>query len=339
VAVDQGVVRMAIRAAREAGADPLTFLAAGLVESGLRHDAIGDNGTSFGAFQWHRGGALGSHDPSWTRTYDAFLERARAFAAQGSGGRAAALAQRPADPHGYARKVEAAKSQARRLLQGLGMDASVEGNEEGVGGAGPDAGGRPSLVERVEQPGLPLDRLELLQGAIDRYSDFTGTRPLRLPQRAPRRVLELEEAPADELAAAGEEASAPAAPGRILGGKFSVGGGPGQGTHTLGNWQSDNAVDLMAPKGTPIYAVADGVIDERFGSLGGPSSRFGGARLTINGADGNRFYYAHLSRYAKGIEPGARVRRGDLIGYVGTANGVDHLHFGVERGDPRSYVQ
>ena len=119
-----------------------------------------------------------------------------------------------------------------------------------------------------------------------------------------------------------------------LGKKGNLIGSPYGGTHNLGNWQSDNAIDLSAPMGTPIIAVADGTIGNRFGSLGsGKGSRFAGLRMTLEGK-GNSYYYAHLSRFAGGIKPGARVKRGQVIGYSGSANGVTHLHLGVEHGNP-----
>jgi murein DD-endopeptidase MepM/ murein hydrolase activator NlpD len=109
-------------------------------------------------------------------------------------------------------------------------------------------------------------------------------------------------------------------------------GFPYQGTHTLGNWESDNAVDVAVPVGTPLRAESNGVIGPQFGSLGS-SGRFEGKRLHLVTGN-NEYYYAHLSRYAPGIRPGVRVRKGQIIGYSGSANGVAHLHFGAKHGNP-----
>jgi murein DD-endopeptidase MepM/ murein hydrolase activator NlpD len=106
----------------------------------------------------------------------------------------------------------------------------------------------------------------------------------------------------------------------------------------LGNWESDNAVDIAAPVGTPIYAVADGVIGPQFGALGSSDPRMQGLRLHLI-SRGNEFYYAHLSKFAPGLQPGQRVRKGQLIGYSGTANGVNHLHFATEKGSPVGYTK
>jgi len=111
-------------------------------------------------------------------------------------------------------------------------------------------------------------------------------------------------------------------------------GRPYQGTHRLyGNWESDNAVDIKLPVGTPIRAVANGVIGQQFGALGSSDSNLEGLRLHLV-SGGNEFYYAHLSSFAPGIHPGAHVKAGQIIGYSGQANGVGHLHFASEKGHP-----
>lgn len=126
----------------------------------------------------------------------------------------------------------------------------------------------------------------------------------------------------------------PAGVGYPLGIKGNVIGTPHSGTHTLGNWQSDNAVDLSAKIGTPIYAVASGTIGSRIGSLG-KGGRFAGLRLTLQ-TNGNAFYYAHLSKLS--VRAGQRVKAGQLLGYSGEANGVGHLHIGAEFGDIRKLL-
>lgn len=93
-------------------------------------------------------------------------------------------------------------------------------------------------------------------------------------------------------------------------------------------------IDILAKKGTPIVSVAAGTV-VRFGW-----NTLGGYRVTIqlDSAPQYRFYYAHLDRYAPGLYQGARVKTGQLLGYVGsTGEGpertegkfVDHLHFGI----------
>jgi murein DD-endopeptidase MepM/ murein hydrolase activator NlpD len=93
------------------------------------------------------------------------------------------------------------------------------------------------------------------------------------------------------------------------------------------------ALDIPAERGTPVVAVEDGRIAKLF------LSKPGG--ITVYQFDpGSQYayYYAHLDRYADGLREGAAVRRGDVIGYVGTtgnaAGGQPHLHFAVFRLGP-----
>ncbi|WP_354004390.1 M23 family metallopeptidase [Ramlibacter pallidus] len=90
------------------------------------------------------------------------------------------------------------------------------------------------------------------------------------------------------------------------------------------------AIDIMAPTGTPVVAVDDGRIEKLF------NSRAGG--LTIYQYDREAkltYYYAHLDRYAPGVREGLEVKRGDVIGYVGSTGNANpaapHLHFAVFR--------
>lgn len=101
-------------------------------------------------------------------------------------------------------------------------------------------------------------------------------------------------------------------------------------TDTWGGARSEGrkheGVDIFAPIGTPIYSAADGIIIKK------DWNRLGGNTVTIWGAGDKRYYYAHLSTYAK-IEIGQIVTRGTLIGFVGISgnarNTPPHLHFGV----------
>ncbi|MEO0983797.1 MAG: M23 family metallopeptidase [Pseudomonadota bacterium] len=83
--------------------------------------------------------------------------------------------------------------------------------------------------------------------------------------------------------------------------------------------------DFAAPTGTPIYAAGNGVVER--------ASRYGGYGhyIRIRHANGYKTAYAHLSRYARGLRSGKRVRQGDVIGYVGStgASTGPHLHYEV----------
>ncbi|MGE0444777.1 MAG: M23 family metallopeptidase [Vicinamibacterales bacterium] len=93
------------------------------------------------------------------------------------------------------------------------------------------------------------------------------------------------------------------------------------------------AIDIMAPRGTPVVAVADGEIAKLFTSRGGG--------ITIYQFDPTAtlcYYYAHLDRYADGLAEGDRVTRGQVIGYVGSTGNASpeapHLHFALFRVGP-----
>jgi murein DD-endopeptidase MepM/ murein hydrolase activator NlpD len=95
-----------------------------------------------------------------------------------------------------------------------------------------------------------------------------------------------------------------------------------------GEQRQHEALDIMAPTGTPVVAVADGKVAKLF------HSKPGG--LTVYQFDPTgqfAYYYAHLDRYADGIAEGMEVKRGTLIGYVGVTGNSDpnapHLHFAV----------
>lgn len=125
-------------------------------------------------------------------------------------------------------------------------------------------------------------------------------------------------------------------------GTFIQGPG-GTGTHSFtappNNWQSDNAIDIGVPEGTAVYAVDDGTISSSygFGLLSSDGGRFAGRRLHLETAT-NVWYYAHLRDYAPGIQPGKKVKKGDLLGHSGVANGVAHLHIACQNGNPKSLI-
>jgi murein DD-endopeptidase MepM/ murein hydrolase activator NlpD len=99
--------------------------------------------------------------------------------------------------------------------------------------------------------------------------------------------------------------------------------------NSRGRHRKHLAIDIGAPKGTPVVAAADGEI-----VLMRRENR-GGISLYQKDKSGNyMLYYCHLSRYARGLKPGARVSKGDVIAQVGATGhviGGAHLHFSITR--------
>jgi peptidoglycan LD-endopeptidase LytH len=98
-----------------------------------------------------------------------------------------------------------------------------------------------------------------------------------------------------------------------------------------------DAIDIAAPRGTPVVAVADGPIVRLFQSERGGTTVY---QLSIDGKF--VYYYAHLERYADGLAEGHFAKQGETIAYVGdTGNagaGNYHLHFSVaEISDPKNF--
>ena len=96
------------------------------------------------------------------------------------------------------------------------------------------------------------------------------------------------------------------------------------------------ALDIIAPRNTPVVAVEDGTIAKLF------ISKAGG--LTVYQFDPGQqysYYYAHLERYADGLKEGDRIHRGQVLGFVGTSGNAPketpHLHFAVYRLTPERH--
>lgn len=90
-----------------------------------------------------------------------------------------------------------------------------------------------------------------------------------------------------------------------------------------------NAIDIMAPRGTPVVSAGDGLVEKLYFSRGG-----GGITAYVRSPDGNWLhYYAHLDAYAPGLQEGQRIRRGDPIGTVGISGNASpsgpHLHYAI----------
>jgi len=150
--------------------------------------------------------------------------------------------------------------------------------------------------------------------------------------------------PAPQAPAREPVASEPVAPGPVLSAGPATGAlpagllvpvrgvSPSQLQDTFGDARGEErqheALDIMAAAGTPVLAVADGHVEKLF------DSERGGLTVYQFEPSGRWcYYYAHLQSYAPGLAEGAQLRRGDVIGYVGSSGNADpgapHLHFAV----------
>jgi murein DD-endopeptidase MepM/ murein hydrolase activator NlpD len=164
----------------------------------------------------------------------------------------------------------------------------------------------------------------------------TAAQPLATPAAAPQ-VGALPQI-ADPSAAPAAATTASAAPASAAALQVPVEGvTPAQLSDTFNQPRAGErrheALDIMAPKGTKVLAAADGKVAKLF------ISKPGGMTLyQFDASEKFAYYYAHLDSYAPGVVEGKVLKRGELLGYVGTTGNADpaapHLHFAVFELEP-----
>jgi hypothetical protein len=193
-------------------------------------------------------------------------------------------------------------------------------------------------VFEFDAPEMPLDGRWLIWD-----SSLDLTQSVEITQLTLRRPAPTKKEPAPTVKA--KTVGAAETPGDlaypVLNRRGKLIGTPGVGTHYRGqNWQSSNAIDLAVPIGSTLVAVNDGVISppgtpySGFGDTG-QGGRFAGKRLHLKTSN-NAWFYTHMSEIT--VKAGDEVKKGDIIGKSGQANGVAHLHIAIERGDPKKLL-
>lgn len=333
--------------------DPRAALAVALMEG--MSGRVGDGGHAFGPYQMNDAGGVLTGRPGNHRAYaesrrginDALAAMARAGAA-GKTGAAAINAivrryERPAAPD-----PEVAGAIARYGGISAGGGGSVGSFKA------PGTGRATAQMASGSSGGGQADaRLQLLSQLMQQNAQYASGQqgvPGQSQGGATSLIpalLAFRAAQEGQGADSGSEgdSGAPVQPGRApnegfvgFGTSGKIIGTPYSNTHTLGNWESDRAIDEALPYGTPIKAPFGGTIGSQFGPLNSSNPRMQGLRVHVVGKK-NEAYLAHLSKFAPGIKPGVRVKPGQVIGYSGAANGVNHLHEALKYGDPYKLVK
>lgn len=210
---------------------------------------------------------------------------------------------------------------------------------------------------RTRSPGLKNDYIDFRDANKTSGAVLENPSPgSTLPMASPVPTGPITSSPAPTPSTAGSDAATPSTENSqtpknaTLGGSFVgtlkliipvVGVKPDQLMDTFTDARSEgrvhDAIDIPAPAGTPVVAVADGEIIKLF------QSERGGTTIYQLSTDKKLvFYYAHLQHYADGLAAGNFVHQGEIIGYVGdTGNagpGNYHLHFSIAVvADPKRY--
>jgi murein DD-endopeptidase MepM/ murein hydrolase activator NlpD len=175
----------------------------------------------------------------------------------------------------------------------------------------------PSAVERWTS-GIDNAGDGVIRGAEDSPVATSGSTPVTAPRSIAEPVLEAP--PAAELAGRDLEIPVEGVSEKQLTRSFSDSRAA----------RSHEAIDILAARNTPVKAVESGKIARLF------LSKAGG--ITIYQFDPSErycYYYAHLERYADGLAEGQQIRKGQVLGYVGTSGNAPrdtpHLHFAIFR--------
>jgi len=125
--------------------------------------------------------------------------------------------------------------------------------------------------------------------------------------------------------------------------KFNWGGSPADhGKRAFGNWESDNAWDVMAKAGTPVYSIFDGKV-KSISLSNSNNKKVYGWHVTVDADDFNeKVFYTHLGNVEPSIKKGYQIKKGELIGHIGRPSDgrtwYEHVHIGIKNKDLKNYV-
>lgn len=330
MSVDPKVKQLIIQEAIRRKLDPYAVQAVALGEGGLRWGSVGDNNTSFGPFQLHIGGALPrGKDASWANSPEGIRYALDQMVKVGAAG---LKGNRAIDT--IIRKFERPANPSASVQNAIGRYPSL--SKERIT---KDVFSPQSYQPVDYSQSLTPNNNSLLQMLYMNNASFASGgqmlfNPIQMMQMATTTSFNQNnvQGPGVQVQPTTSFVGNLAFP---VGGKWkSLGGPEAHKSRPLGNWQSDNAVDIGAPVGTPVFAVNNGKIVGSFGPSSSGNPKVYGSRLTIDTGD-NQYFYTHLKGTVKDLGPGSTVTKGQLLGWIGAANGIpSHLHFGAMKGDP-----
>lgn len=190
---------------------------------------------------------------------------------------------------------------------------------------GPEASARPIVPKTMPITPAPVVRETAPAAPVAPKVEVATVEPVSTPPAPPAQVI--------AMAPGSLQAPPESSPGKPLGNLVIPVAGiqPRQLRDNFNERRGNErheALDIMAPRGTPVVAVEDGRIAKLF------TSKPGGITLyQFDPTEKYAYYYAHLDRYAQGIVEGKIVRKGEIIGYVGSTGNASpdapHLHFTI----------
>lgn len=218
------------------------------------------------------------------------------------------------------------KQQVGQWFSQLGLDPNTDIFQSGGLGLPAGAGGAaspPALPATFDAGQLDVKRLMGILGAT-RQRVLAGQMPGPNYQRELQKLAAAAVPRAQTVSTAqGVGAMAQGAAQAV---KFSMGGGPeAHHSRALGNWQSDDAYDLMGKAGDPVPSYVSGVVTKVSGKPGGDPG-FAGYGVTVRTPQGDLFF-KHLGTI--NVKPGQRITPKTLIGTLDPSTaGGPHLHLG-----------
>lgn len=317
--------RLADQIARRHGLDPKLFRRLITAESGWNPGAVsgaGARGLTQVVPRWHPDANLST--PAGQLEYGA--KHLSSLLKKYGNPRDALSVYNSGRPWAQGQGISETRNYVSKILGGYGGSGSVA---PGAGPAVPPAAGTPGAADLAPAAGsLDVRRLMGILNA-QRQRVLRGEMPGPGYQRELGRLVQGALSGA-RVKSAGQQVGAQVASAAqtVTGvpGGLTMGGGPeGHHSRALGNWQSDDAYDLMGKAGQSIYSPIGGTVVKISGQPGGKPG-FAGYGITVRTPQGDLFF-KHLG--SANVKPGQRIKPGQLIGTLDPSTaGGPHLHLG-----------